>query len=256
MNILVLIKQVPQTEAATEINPAGSYIERSPVALYKMNRFDEYALEEALRIKETCPETRVDVITLGPERARDVIRRAYDMGADNGIHILADDSNYLDPSAVAARIGEEAAKGSYDLIFAGIMSEDMMQAQTGQMVAEVLGLPCVSSVVDLKLDESAKKVLVKRELEGGIRHSIEADIPVVITVQAGINTPRYPTLSKVLKANGKDITTITENPILPKQTCVFIRYPEKQRAGVVVEGSRADKVRELARILRQKNIMR
>ncbi|MFA6011246.1 MAG: electron transfer flavoprotein subunit beta/FixA family protein [Desulfobacteraceae bacterium] len=256
MNILVLIKQVPQTEAATEINPAGSYIERSPVTLYKMNRFDEYALEEALRIKETCPETRVDVITLGPEHAKEVIRRAYGMGADNGIHILADNSNYLDPSAVAARIGEEAAKGNYDLIFAGIMSEDMMQSQTGQMVAEVLGLPCVSSVVALTLDERAGKVMVKRELEGGVRHSLEADMPVVLTVQAGINTPRYPTLSKVLKANGKDITTITENPVPPRQTCVLIRYPEKQRAGVVVEGSRADKVRELARILRQKNIMR
>jgi len=256
MNILVLIKQVPQTEAATEINPAGSYIERSPVTVYKMNRFDEYALEEALRIKETCPGTLVDVITLGPERARDVIRRAYGMGADNGIHISVDDSGYLDPSAVAARIGEAAVKGNYDLIFAGIMSEDMMQSQTGQMVAEVLGLPCVSSVVYLQLDESAKKVLVKRELEGGVRHTIEADMPVVITVQAGINTPRYPTLSKVLKANGKDILTLEEKQEKPKQACVLVRFPEKQRAGVVVQGSRADKVRELSRILRQKNIMR
>jgi electron transfer flavoprotein beta subunit len=230
MNILVLIKQVPQTEAATEINPAGSYIERSPAALYKMNRFDEYALEEALRIKESCPGTQVDVITLGPERARDVIRRAYGMGADNGIHMTVDDSVYLDPSAVAARIGEAAAKGNYDLIFAGIMSEDMMQSQTGQMVAEVLGLPCVSSVVHLELDESARKVLVKRELEGGVRHSIEAAMPVVITVQAGINTPRYPTLSKVLKANGKEITTIAENRMASRQTCVLVRVPEKQRA--------------------------
>ncbi len=254
MNILVLIKQVPQTEAATEISPQGSGIVRSPFTVYKMNRFDEYALEEALRFKDSVPGTRVDVITLGPERAGEVIRRAYGMGVDEGIHILTDDAVDHDPSVVASRIAAEALKGNYDLVFAGIMSEDMMQSQTGQMVAEFMGLSCVPSVVGLTLDGTCARV--KQEIEGGVRHLIEADLPCVLTIQAGINTPRYPSLSKVLRAADKNVTVIRSGETFPKQACIRVRTPEKQRAGVVVEGSRADKVRELARILRQKNIMR
>ncbi len=255
MNILVLIKQVPQTEAATDISPSGDFIERSTVTLYKMNRFDEYALEEALRIKESHSGVHVDVMTLGPDRAKEVIRRAYGMGADNGFHILAADNEYLDPSAVAELLAREAAKGSYDLIFCGVMSEDMMQSQTGQMTAENLGLPCVSSAVSVSVDEGAKSLRVKRELEGGVRHDITVSMPCLLTIQAGINTPRYPSLSKVLRAADKEVLTVDGQGASPRQVCSAIRHPEKQRAGVVVEGGRTEKVRELYRVLRQKNIL-
>jgi electron transfer flavoprotein beta subunit len=255
MNILVLIKQVPQTEAATEITGDGSWITRSPVTLYKMNRFDEYALEAALQIKETFPGTTVDVITLGPDRAKEVIRRAYGMGADNGIHILDDMEDCPDPGAVSAMIAQEARKGNYDLILSGVMSEDLMQSQTGQMTAEFLGFSCVSSVTSLSVAESGKTVSLKRELEGGVSHLLEAETPLALTIQAGINTPRYPSLSKVLKASGKDIRTVRAERPGAKQSCSGVGIPRKQRAGVMIDGSRADKVRELHRILLQKNIL-
>ena len=256
MNILVLLKQVPQSEAATEINPQGSFISRSPNTPYKMNRFDEYALEEALIIKESYPGVRVDVVTLGPERAKEVLKRAFGMGADEGIHILADDGAYHDPGDVAAQLAGVAGNGDYDLIFSGIMSEDMMQAQTGQMVAEIMGLPCVSSVIGFTLDVEGKKAHVKREIEGGRRNLLQITLPCLFTIQAGINTPRYPTLSKILKANSKSIQMVKEKTTAQRQQCLEIRSPEKQRAGLVLQGSRDDKARELARILRQKNIMR
>jgi electron transfer flavoprotein beta subunit len=256
MNILVCIKQVPQTESATEISPDGAWISRITHAQYKMNRFDEFALEEALLFKEKHPDVTVNVITEGPERARDVVKRAYGMGADNGTHIMTDHGGFSDPAAVAARIGREAEKGAYDLIFTGIMSEDMMQSQTGQLIAEHLGLPCVTSVVGVSLSEDGKAVHVKRELEGGMRSLLTVKLPCVLTIQAGINIPRYPTLSKILKANSKAVQTVSAEPMDNRQDSVVIRFPEKQRAGTVLQGSREDKARELARILRQKNIMR
>lgn len=256
MNILVCIKQVPQSETATIIDSDKSWIMRSDHTPYKMNRFDEYALEEALLIKERLPGSRVDVLTLGPERSRDVVKRAFGMGADEGTHILSHDKTYKDPGTVAAQLSREAAKGNYDLIICGIMSEDMMQAQTGQMLAENLGLPCVSSVVGLAVDPDDNHAHVKREVEGGIRSLVRVSLPCVITIQAGINTPRYPTVSKILKANNKAINTVEETRVNPGQTCQIIRYPKKQRAGRVLEGNREDKARQLARILKQKSIMR
>jgi electron transfer flavoprotein beta subunit len=221
-----------------------------------MNRFDEFALEEALLIKERLPSVRVDVITVGPERAREVLKRAFGMGADEGTHILSDHDGYTDPSTIADLISREAGLGLYDLIFTGIMSEDMMQSQTGQILAENLGLPCVSSVVGLSLDENGNNAHVNRENEGGMRSLLQVSLPCVFTIQAGINIPRYPTLSKILKANSKAVKTVEAQKVTPKQECSVIRYPEKQRAGLVLQGSREDKARELARILRQKNIMR
>ncbi|MBU1170703.1 MAG: electron transfer flavoprotein subunit beta/FixA family protein [Proteobacteria bacterium] len=254
MNILVCIKQVPQSESATVINADKTWIVRGGHVEYKMNRFDEYALEEALLIKERLPDVRVDVITFGPERCRDVLKRAFGMGADDGVHILSHDNRYNDPGTLAVQLGREAAKGSYDLILTGIMSEDMMQAQTGQMLAENLGWPCVSSVIGLDLKE--KRAHVKRELEGGMKSLVRVTLPCVLTIQAGINIPRYPTLSKILKANRKEVKTVPDTQIDPLQSCEVIQYPAKQRAGVVLQGSREDKARELARILNQKNIMR
>ncbi|GAB6096273.1 electron transfer flavoprotein subunit beta/FixA family protein [Desulfatiferula olefinivorans] len=256
MNILVCIKHVPQTESATAIRDDETWISRSAHVAYKMNRFDEYALEEALLIKDRAQGVRVDVLTLGPERAREVLKRAFGMGADDGIHIIDDDSAYQDPGTVAARLAREAAGGHYDLIFCGIMSEDLMQAQTGQMLAEHLSLPCVSSVVELVLDEEGKRAHVKREIEGGRKSLVQVTLPCVLTIQAGINTPRYPTLSKILKADSKTVTTVTETLDLTRQTCRVIRYPKKQRAGKILDGSREDKARQLLDLFRQKDIMR
>jgi electron transfer flavoprotein beta subunit len=117
-------------------------------------------------------------------------------------------------------------------------------------------MPCVTSVVAVDVDPEGGQVHVKRETEGGARHLVTVKTPCVLTIQAGINIPRYPTLSKILKANSRDVETIPAGDATPLQTCVQVRLPEKQRTGRVLQGTRDEKARELARILRGKNIMR
>lgn len=256
MNILVAIKQVPQSESATEILSDGSWFSRGPHVEYKINRFDEYAVEEALRIKESLPDVHVDVITLGPERAREAVKRALGMGADEATHLLCQKEGYMDPGVVAGHLAAEAEKGNYDLILTGIMSEDLMQAQTGQMLAARLGRPCVTSVIGLSVTRDNHCLDVTREIEGGVTGRTRVTLPCVITVQAGINVPRYPSLSKILKANSKEINTIEISGEPGLTACKSIGFPEKKREGRVLEGSREDQAREFIAILRQKNIMR
>lgn len=256
MNILVCIKQVPQSESATVILPDGSWISRGGHVEYKMNRFDEYAVEEALRIKDQEQGVHVDVITLGPDRARDVVKRALGMGADDGCHLIHDKASYLDPGVVASLLSSEARNVAYDLILTGIMSEDMMQAQTGQMMAARLNWPCVTSVIGLSVDREHHRLEVIREIEGGVKSRMSVTLPCVITVQAGINVPRYPSLSRILKANTKEINTIAVAPEQGTLRCEAVGYPEKKREGRILTGSREEQARELITLLRHKNILR
>lgn len=232
------------------------WFKKSHYQTYKLNRFDEYALEEALLIKEVFADVSVDVITVGPETARDVVKRAFGMGADNGVHVLQDESGYCDPHTTALLIAREAKKGAYDLILTGIMSEDMMQGQTGQMVAEILDRPCGTGIVSLKTDFDAGLAFAEREIEGGLRENIEVNLPALFTIQAGINTPRYPTLSKILKADTKEIVTINAESGSKRQTAVFVAPPEKSRSGTMLEGSIEDKARQLYKILSDKHALK
>lgn len=231
----------------------------------EMSRFDEFALEEAQLLRELCQaegmdDARVDVITAGPAHAGAIIKRAFGLGADQGIHIVTRKVRYVPAFVTASNLAAVAGKGDYDLILTGIMSQDMMEGQTGPMVAELLGLPCATGVVKIFLAPGTDILRVEREMENGCKDCLDICLPAVLTIQAGINTPRYPSLSNMLKAGKKSITTLAEEnlflaPVRPKELLVAIECPEKTRAGRRVEGSLEDQVRQLKRFLREKDLV-
>ncbi len=253
MKILVCIKQVPESELTPDTDEKKQWVTYSPHLKYKFNRFDEYALEEALSIQENLNEVSVNVITIGAERASEVIKRAFGMGAGKGIHVITAENEYNDPYNTALLIAKEAQRENYDLILTGIMSEDMMQAQTGQMVAEILDLPCSTGIISLNTEPDSGVAFAEREIEGGLREKIEIKLPALLTIQAGINTPRYPTLSKILKANTKEIISVYAKRNDKRQTAVSVGLPVKSRSGVLLTGSTDDKAKQLYSILKDKN---
>jgi electron transfer flavoprotein beta subunit len=257
MKILVCVKQVPETEAPIAIDPSSKGIETDLINEWKMNRYDEAAVEEALQIREAYPDTIIDIISVGPPRAEIAIKRAIGMGADSGIHIVTDNHGDPDPFAVAAWIAEYAC--SYDLVLAGVMSEDAMQGLVGPLIAENLTRPCATAVVYEKLGLKKKRVYIEREIEGGFREQLALNLPAVLTVQTGINQPRYPTLSNLLRANNTklrkvDATTLT-HPI-EKLEVHRLTYPRKLREGLFLQGSQQEKVEQLLRLLHEKSFIR
>jgi electron transfer flavoprotein beta subunit len=186
-----------------------------------MNRFDAHALEEALELKEQLAAQNlgpisVDVVTVGPPEAGKIIRRAFGMGADRGYHIVNKETGYISSFVTASRLAVVAKKTSYDLILTGIMSEDMMEGQTGPMLAKIMGLPCATGVVKISLPAGDNAIEVEREMENGFRDCLVIRLPAVLTTQAGINTPRYPNLSNMLTAGQKEITSLTETDLFPE----------------------------------------
>lgn len=230
-----------------------------------MNRFDAYALEEALELKEQLDGKKqgvvsVDVVTAGPAGASKIIKRAFGMGADRGYHIVTKDTGIVSSFVTASRLAAVAKKTSYDLILTGIMSEDMMEGQTGPMLAYIMGFPCAAGVMKTSLSASENSIEVEREMENGFLDCLKILLPVVLTLQAGINTPRYPNLSNMMAAGQKKITSITEadlfpEPIRARQFCVGMEYPEKTRSGRVLEGSLSDKAEQVFAFLREKDLI-
>lgn len=258
MKILVCVKEVPDLEPETElkISNSGKWFEADESVRYMMNRFDEFAIEEALLIKEKRSGVEVDVLTVGPERSHQVIRRALGMGADHGIHLISEQQEYQDPYLVSYLVAQIVEKKAYDLVLTGVMSEDLQQGQTGIMIAEHANLPCASSVMALEFAES--EVYVEREIEGGFREHLQIQLPCVLTMQSGINQPRYPALSKVLKAKKAELETYPVSDFeqaSSKQEIKEVSYPDLQRVGEILEGSPGEKAERLIRLLIEKSFL-
>ena len=258
MKILVCVKQVLEAEAQISIDESGQWISINGAAEYRMNRFDECAVEAAVLIKEALPGTVIDVITLGPERAEAVVRRSMGMGADNGIHILTTADGYGDAFVTARAIAARAKGKAYDLILTGAMSEDLMQGQVGPLLAAHLGIDCVNSTISADLSADQKQVYVEREVEGGNREVGQINLPALLTIQTGINTPRYPALSKLLRANNRDLEIVTadgsDDAAVP-QALVGVALPEKSRDAVFLKGNTADKAEQLFNILKERSLI-
>ncbi len=250
MKILVCVKQVPDTESLIVIDQSGRWIETASL-VFHMNRYDEYAVEEALLIKETVQRTVVDALSVGPARVRNVIKRALEMGADNGIHIALPEERYYDPLTIASLIRRYAHDQGYDLILCGIMAEDDLQSQVGPMLAEMLGIPCATSVISQRLADDLTRISVEREIEGGERERFELALPALLAVQSGMNRPRYPALSNVLRAKRQELITIDvgDMPHAQGQASITLRYPEHSQRGVLLSGSMREKAQALLRIL-------
>lgn len=258
MNILVCVKQVVESGSRIQIHHETKWIAHLNSTRFEMNPYDAYAVEEALLIKEKFPDSRIDAITVGLPHSQDTLRRALGMGADEGIHILDTNKGYRPPFLTASWIASHARDRQYDLILTGIMSDDEMNGQTGPMIAKMLSMPCATAVIGEKISPDQKTISVEREIEGGARDLFNIKLPCVLTIQTGINTPRYPSLSKVLRAKKKAIEHIDGKSFEHKTktlTLKELQHPEKTNKGVLLQGTMEDKADQLLDILEAKALL-
>jgi electron transfer flavoprotein beta subunit len=240
------------------IDSKKAWIQPDEIQEFRMNRLDEFALEEAVLIKRAFSNTSVDVISAGPDRSADVIKRGIGMGADTGIHIAAGSEGYHSSFEIAAWIAEYARDKSYDLILTGAMSEDNMQGHVGPMIAKRLAMACATTVIFEKIASDRKTVYVEREIEGGKRDTLELRLPAVLTIQSGINTPRYPSLSNLLRANKLKLEKVSPTDLArlsSHENLVELAYPQKSRSGTVLKGTEEEKAKQLIRILRDSALL-
>lgn len=259
MRILLCIKEVPETDAPIVLDQTSRWIDENNQHCYRMNRFDEFAVEEAVLIKEKIPNTILDALTVGPKRADKILRRALGMGVDNATHIQSERCGYLSPFITASWIAKYALDKNYDLILTGVISEDNMQGQTGPIIAELLSIPCATSVIFERISCEEDRIYVEREIESGSRHCIEITLPALLTIQSGINKPRYPSLSKMLRARKFEIPIICSESLLDvesREELEVVQYPSKSRQGLILEGTLSQKASELAGILDKKSLIR
>lgn len=259
MNILVCIKQVPDLEQmSVDRDSDGAIVIGEPAEL-RMNRFDEFAVEAAVQLKEALTGVYIDVVSVGTEPALAVIKRAIGMGADQGALLETGARPDPGPAEVARRIADFAAPHRYDLIFTGSWSEDGMNGQVGPMTASLLNLPCATQIMDLRLDAERRRVTVEREVEGGHRERLELRLPVLLALQSGINRPRYPSLSNLLRANRQPLDSIAASPEekdIDPVVCLGLMRPPRTRAGRMLEGGPQEKAETFLSLLREKALIR
>ena len=258
MEILVCLKQVPDTEADIRPTPDMGSIDYSGVK-FIMNVYDEYAVEEALRLKEKVGG-KVTVISLGPDRVVEAIRTALAMGADEAIHLndpaLFDGDAYTTAKALAAAIKTIP----YDVIFCGKQAIDDDLAQVPSILGEMLGIPTVTNIQRFEVLDG-KKVRVHRQVEGGL-DVIELQLPAIFTATKGLNEPRYPSLPGIMKAKKKPLKTmglselgLNENEVGSKGALTkILRYslPPMRQAGKIIEGETPEeKAAKLVKLLRE-----
>lgn len=244
MNIIVCVKQVPDTETRIKIGGDKKSIDPTDVN-WILNPYDEYAVEEALRIKEKQGNTTVTVISVGIERTTSALRNALAMGADDAVLIKTD--QVLDSLATAKALTAAIKEMPYDLILSGKQGVDDDNLQVGPMVAELLNIPCVTFISELKLENG--KATARREVEGGME-TIETSLPAIFTAEKGLNEPRYPALRGIMMAKKKTIQEKQMAIDSPKIQIVNIEYPPTRKGGKIV-GQGADAVPELVRLLRE-----
>jgi electron transfer flavoprotein beta subunit len=253
MKILVCIKQVPDMASRFKVNGEGTWYDGTDLA-FRMNEYDEYAVEQAVQLKEqqgNAPD--ITVLSVGPDRVVEMIKKALAMGCDHGVHIQDNASFRKDPWQIASTIAAFSHDKKFDLIFFGMQSQDRGSGQVGALVAEILGIPCVTTVVGFAFADGV--ITAKRELEGGIKAVVKLKLPALITCQLGLNTPRYPTLPNIMKAKKKELLAFPVADFLKEKELVATAgaYPRaKKGSGVVLEGDVNDMAGKLVGILKEK----
>lgn len=255
MEILVLLKQVPDTESIIMIDADGKSIKTADLK-WIINPYDEFAVEEALRIKE-AQGGKVTIVSVGTQKAVEAIRTALAMGADEGLLISDPALEGIDGLGTAQILAAAVKQIPYDLIIAGMRAVDDDNFQVGTAVAELLGIPNVSMVIKEEIADG--KIKCQRTIEGGFE-VIEASLPALFTTQRGLNEPRYASLPGIMKAKKKPLETKTLADIgldaaAAEQTLVNIaamQPPPERKGGRIIEGETAhEKAAELARLLQE-----
>ncbi len=253
MNIYVAIKQTPVTETKIKLKADQSGIDISDIK-WIISPFDELAIEEALRIRDKNPGSVVTLISAGPERVTEAIRSGLTKGADRGVRIELPETadSFLTAQALAGYLKKEP---QVDLVFTGKEAIDDGAAQVTQLIAEFLGFPHVTVVLGVEW-LSATQVKVKREIEGGSLEVIEAQLPLVLAAQKGLNEPRFSTMPNIIRAKKIEIQTfkladfgLTEGQ--QKLRFKNFQLPPAKAAGKKLTGQPAEQAKELVRLLNQ-----
>jgi len=254
MKILVTIKQVPDTATPVKIGGDGKQIDTAGIT-WIVSPYDEFAVEEALRIKEKRGQGEVVAVSLGPDRAKETLRSALAMGCDRAIHVndpaLATADTLTTARALAVVIKQEAPQ----LVLCGRQAIDDDMGAVGAQLAEVLGWPCASWIMEEAVDADAKSVRVGRQVEGGLE-VFELPLPAVLSAQKGMNEPRYPTLKGIMGAKKKEIKDVKAADlglasVTPELSITKLEALPARPPGRVIAGETKDAVKELVRALRE-----
>ena len=250
MKIAVLTKAIPSYESSIRVDNSGSWIDES-VVNYVVNESDSYALEEALQIKEQVgDDSEVVVVTLGSEaNTSKVIKDGLAKGADRGIFIK-NDSNTTDPLTVAKIFAENLKSENFDLVLSGLQSDDLGSGQTGVLIGELLEMSTATLAIETQVE--GDKIKVKRELESGWFQWVTLPFPSSISIQSGINEPRYPSLKGIMGAKRKELNTFESSPESQKQSFVNLYVPKNEKVTEKIEGDADTIVANIMDILKNK----
>lgn len=250
MKIAVCIKQVPAKDAPLMISEGGAWIKETDIG-FEMNEPDSFALEEALRLKEKHGG-EVVAISMGPERVKQTLKEAMAKGAERSIHIHDDKFYLLDPLGSVRSLAAALQKENFDLVLTGLQSDDHGFGQSGVLLAELLGLPHATLIMSIEIGEGRMKL--KRELEAGWFQWMEVPLPAVLSIQSGINKPRYATLRGIMAAKKKEITVIPRESLgvdaTPTQKVERIYVPAKSKKTEMITGTAKESAARLVEKLK------
>ena len=257
MKIIVCVKQVIDTGAALTLKDGQVVTEGLPRVL---NPYDEFAVEEAVRLKEQAPEdTTVTLVSLGPDNFKDTLRKGLAMGADQAVHLLDTAFYNLDGLGVATALSKAIGTPEYDLILCGRQAVDDDRAQVGPAIAVLLDIPFVTVVTNLKIEEDRKTATVTRQIEGG-SEIIDASLPLLITCQKGLNEPRLPSLKGIMAAKKKEISVLdaaaigfdanTMGAANNRVRETVLSLPPVRKKGIILEGTPEESCSRLVQALR------
>ncbi len=262
MDIVVCVKHVPQvSEAEVRVTSDGRDIDRSGL-VFDINEWDDYALEEALRIREERGGT-VTVITVGGEESDETLRKCLAKGADNAVRITDPRINLWNPMVVARVLAAAISKLQYDLVLAGAQSSDDGYGAVGPALAGFLGIPHATIVKKVELRDGS--VLVQRELEGGLEERLEIRLPALLSIQTGINEPRYVSIMGVRRAMRRPIKTmsldelgLSPSEIEDESSWIMVKElyaPPVERRAEIIEGNPEEIASKIVEILKSRGIL-
>lgn len=249
MKICVLVKQLPGGDSPLRISDDGLWVKEENVN-FVTNESDTYAVEEALQLKEKQGDGEVVAVSLGPERAQRAIREALSKGADRGIHVQESYPYSSDPLQIARTLSEALKVEQFDLILSGLQSDDYGFGQVGVLLGEMLEMTTATLVMATELADG--KLRVKRELEAGWFQWVSLSLPAAISIQSGINTPRYPSLKGIMGAKKKELKQVTADSSGEAQQSISKVYiPQKVKRTEMIEGTVDQQVERLVEVLRK-----
>jgi electron transfer flavoprotein beta subunit len=252
MRVVACVKHVSVLGDEVEFSADGrdvdaDYLDRA------LNEWDACAAEEALRIREAVGEGEVIVVTVGDEEAEAALRRCLAMGADRALRVRSEGLDSLDPFTVARALAGAIGPENADLVLTGVQSSDSVQAATGTALAELLDRPSVAVVTHAEYDHQARRATVHRELEGGLVDVVEVDTPALLTIQTGINEPRYASLRAIKQAEQQEIAVLDPGDGgIPAYRVRRMFAPTRSAGAEMLDGEPAEIARRIAELVRER----